>query len=59
MIRGRGLGLVTSHNARLATARPVSGFVGATADRPGAHHDALLGAPPGRLRINTRALSGG
>ncbi len=45
---GGELGLVTSHNARPAWARPATGFVDATADCLQAHRGALDGGPPGQ-----------
>jgi hypothetical protein len=39
--------LNTSHNARLASRGPATGFHGATAIQRRMHSDALSGAPPG------------
>ena len=56
MYGGGDLGLVTSHNARPASAAPVRGFVGATVDCSTAHRDAYDEGPPGEVRLlNQRA----
>jgi hypothetical protein len=54
---GGELGLVTSHNARPALARPVRGFVGATVDYPRAHRDAFDGGPPQRGPASNQRVS--
>jgi len=54
---GGELGLVTSHNARPASARPVRGFVGAMVDYPRAHRDAFEGGPPRRGTASNQRVS--
>jgi len=58
---GGELGLVTSHNARPAIARPVRGFVGGSAEYPRAYRDLLDCVRRGEVRLRTKAqaFSGG
>jgi hypothetical protein len=50
-------GLVTSHNARPASAEPVRGFVGARVDNQRAHRDAFDGGPPRRGPASNQRVS--
>jgi hypothetical protein len=54
---GGELGLVTSHNARPAIARPVRGFVGGSAEYPRAYRDLLDCGPPRRGPASNRGAS--
>ena len=50
-------GLVTSHNARPASAEPVRGFVGGSAEYPRAYRDLLDCGPPRRGPASNQGAS--
>jgi len=54
---GGELGLVTSHNARPAIARPVRGFVGGLAEYRRAYRDLLDCGPPRQRPVSNQSAS--